>query len=66
MPRSPKPTELVIRETLRLAVLLGRDRYADIQRSLDQKLELLRKEQGVSPGDTPDTRTIKGIGYELT
>lgn len=61
MPKSPRPTELVIRETLRLAVLLGRDRYADIQRSLDQNLELLRQEQGVSTGNTPDTRTIKWI-----
>jgi len=61
MPRSPKPTELVIKETLRLAALLGRDRYTDIQRGLEQKLEFLREEEGVITGKTPDTRTIKWI-----
>ena len=64
MPRAPKPTEVVIRETLRLAILLGEDNYADIQRSLEQRLELLRREQGISPGNTPDTRTIKWIVNE--
>jgi len=64
MPRAPKPTEVVIRETLRLAILLGKDNYADIQRSLEQRLELLRREQGISPGNTPDTRTIKWMVNE--
>jgi len=61
MPRSPKPTELVIRETLKLAVLLGKNNYADIQRSLEQRLSLLRRDQGIGTGNTPDTRTIKWI-----
>lgn len=64
MPRAPKPTEVVIRETLSLAILLGKDNYADIQRSLEQRLEVLRREQGISPGNTPDTRTIKWIVNE--
>jgi hypothetical protein len=61
MHRKAMPTEIVIRETLALAVLLGEDNLTAIQRDLDNRLEHLRQEQDIHVGDTPDPRTIKWI-----
>jgi hypothetical protein len=61
LPREPGPTEIVIRETVRLAALMGKYHYADLQRSLEHSLEQMRKEKGLTPGNTPDTRKIKWI-----
>ncbi|MCX5998157.1 MAG: hypothetical protein NTU41_00810 [Chloroflexi bacterium] len=61
MPRKPKPTWSVMKRTLELAVLHGKNNLTAIQRSLDDDLEKLRQVEGIATGDTPDTRTIKWI-----
>ena len=61
MSRRAKPTEIVIRETLALAVLRGKDNLTAIHRDLDTRLEHLRQEEDIYVGDTPDLRTIKWV-----
>ena len=61
MPRKPKSPWPVIKRTLELAVLHGRNNLTVIQASLDIDLQKLRKEEGEAIGDTPDTRTIRWI-----
>lgn len=60
MPRKPKPSETVIRQTLDLALLHGKENLAVIHRSLALRLERLRQEDGLAE-ETPDVRTIKWI-----